>query len=83
MSSFSADSWGFFFFVFSLENCLFVGNCLRVSADTPSMVEAKDGGAERDGGDEEDAVDIDHLEIQVRLRIKFKKMHSLITFRIG
>ena len=47
------------------------------------MVKAKDGRAERDGGDEEDAVDIDHLEIQVRLRIKFKKMPSLITFRIG
>ena len=47
------------------------------------MVKAKDGGAERDGGDEEDAVDIDHLEIQVRLRIRFKKMHSLITSKIG
>ena len=73
MSSFSADSWGFFFFVFSLENCLFVGNCLRVSADTPSMVEAKDCRAERDGGDEEDAVDIDHLDIRYRVVIKYMK----------
>ena len=43
------------------------------------MVEAKDGRAERDGGDEEDAVDIDHLGIQVRVMIKFMKIHNFMT----
>ena len=35
----------------------------RVPAQTPSMVEAKAGGEERNGRDEEDAVDIGHLKI--------------------
>ena len=54
---------GSFFVVFPLGNCLFLGHCLWVPAYTPGMVEAKDGRAERDGGDEEDVVDVDDLDI--------------------
>ena len=56
---------GFFSLFFPLGNCLFLDHCLCVPAYTPGMVKAKDGRAERDGGDEEDVVDIDHLDIQV------------------
>ena len=46
------------------DRCVkFFRGFLRVPAQTPSMVEAKAGGEERNSRDEEDAVDIGHLNI--------------------